>query len=230
MNVILTQLYNVTNFIKKRYIFYMKKLSAVIFAFLIVFTTAVSAHEKENKNKDEETEINKEVGNSDINKNKTQIKIKDEDNDDEDEKTNKKEFHIKGVISAFDTTSITVGGQAIKIDSKITKEFKQRGNIAVGMYAKIEGIINNGTYYAKEIVVNNRNKKDITPTPSSSISVTPSASPTITPTGTITATPTGTATPTITGVQSAQAQQVIALDIIKEALEKILNVLKGMKI
>lgn len=210
--------------------FYMKKLSAVIFAFLIIFTTAVSAHEKENKNKDEETEINTEVSNSDFGKNKTQIKIKDEDNDDEDGKTNKKEFQIKGVISAYDATSITVGGQAIKIDSKITKEFKQRGKIAVGMYAKVEGIINNGVYYAEEIVVNNRDKKDITPTPSSSISVTPSVSPTTSPTGTITITPTGTVTPTITGTQSAQTQQVIALDIIKEALEKILNALKGIKI
>lgn len=98
---------------------------------------------------------------------KTQLRIKS----DEDNETS--EFMIKGVITASSSNTITINNQVIDIDPLVTGEIKTVGNVSVGMYGMVKGIVKDSKYYAKKIVINNRNKKDIeenenlspTPTP-----------------------------------------------------------------
>lgn len=98
---------------------------------------------------------------------KTQLRIKS------NEESENSEFMIKGVVSAFSANSLTIDGKTINIDSSVVEEIKVVGKIKVGAYAMVKGIIVDSTYYAKKIVIDNRNKKDIeeneslspTPTP-----------------------------------------------------------------
>lgn len=136
--------------------------------FLLILLTALSlggafAYADENKN---ETNVksNTIIGiNNDSNvfemsgegKNKTQFRIKDNHNNENSE------FMIKGVITASTSDSIIIDGKTINMDSSVTEKIKIVGKLEVGAYAMAKGEIIDSKYYAKTIIVNQRNKKDI---------------------------------------------------------------------
>lgn len=136
--------------------------------FLLILLTALSlggafAYADENKN---ETNVksNTIIGiNNDSNvfemsgegKNKTQFRIKDNHNNENSE------FMIKGVITASTSDSIIIDGKTINMDSSVTEKIKIVGKLEVGAYAMAKGEIIDSKYYAKTIVINQRNKKDI---------------------------------------------------------------------
>lgn len=195
----------------------MKKLIPVFAITAILLSQAiVSSYGKENNaNKNSNAEVKIEIKN-----NKNEIKIKNEENEVEIGNENKNrikikiendkgEFKIWGPIQSFDSSSLTIDGKTIEIDTTITEEFKQVGELKAGMYAKVEGVIINDTFYAEKIVVDQRNKNDIdedddevSPTPSVTLTgtLTPIITETISPTvtGTPTVTPSETPTPTAT--------------------------------
>lgn len=88
-------------------------------------------------------------------KNKTRFRIKNNHNDENSE------FKLSGTISATSLNSITIDGKLINIDSSITKETKLVGNLEVGAYAMVKGIVKDSSFYAQKIVVDQRNKKDV---------------------------------------------------------------------
>lgn len=136
--------------------------------FLLILLTALSlggafVYADENKN---ETNVksNAIIGiNNDSNvfemsgegKNKTQFRIKDNHNNENSE------FIIKGVITTSTSDSITIDGKTINIDSFVTEKIKIVGKLEIGAYAMAKGEIIDSKYYAKTIIVNQRNKKDI---------------------------------------------------------------------
>jgi len=212
----------------------MKKLtliSLISLITLIFFSKAVvSSYGKENnksevkietKHDKNKVKIENKIESEDENENKNRVKIKIEND--------KGEFKIWGPIQSFDNSSLTIDGKTIKIDPNITKKFKQVGELKVNMYAKAEGVIINDNYYAEEIVVDNRNKKDISPTPTviENISTTPSitntpvvsTSPTVTLSETPFITPTTTETPLLQGLNN----NPFILDQLILKLEKLIS-------
>ncbi len=62
-------------------------------------------------------------------------------------------FETTGVISSISGNSFVVGDQTITIDISQVKKFEQKGILTVGKTVKVEGVIVNGTKFAKEIKV-----------------------------------------------------------------------------
>ena len=107
----------------------------------------------QNQNK---IETNEQEQNQEQNKEKEQLRIREKEN-----KSGNHDFMIKGVITSSSSSLIVINNTNIKIDSQITGDVKIVGNTQVGAYAMVQGEIINSDYYAKKIVVNQRNKKDI---------------------------------------------------------------------
>lgn len=220
----------------------MKKLIPVFAITAILLSQAiVSSYGKENnENKNSNAEVKIEVKN-----NKNEIKIKNEENEVEIGNENKNrikikiendkgEFKIWGPIQSFDSSSLTIDGKTIEIDTTITEEFKQVGTLNIGMYAKVEGVIINDAFYAEKIVVDQRNKNDldedddeVSPTPSVTNAATPtvtttpsiSITPTVIPSGTPSITPTATETPLLQGSNN----NVFILDQLILKLERLIG-------
>lgn len=120
----------------------------------------------------------------------------------EQERVKNNKFMIKGVITASSSSSLTIKNQLINIDSSVTGNVKIIGNLSVGMYAMVQGIIKDSNYYAAKIVVNQRNKKEVEENDNDE-NEQENITPTVTVTPTIIVTPTETPTPTPEGTQSA---------------------------
>lgn len=136
----------------------MNKLLLVPFLALLVFLQARAVLADENSNKKDQVEIN-----SIMNGCHEEDLENDEDNDENKTKTiiNKKEFKIKGQISSLGTNSFIINGQTIKIDPLITKQVEQKGILAIGLFAKVEGRVINDILYAKEIEIKYTTQEDL---------------------------------------------------------------------
>lgn len=120
----------------------------------------------------------------------------------EQERVKNNKFMIKGVITASSSSSLTIKNQLINIDSSVTGKVKIVGKIQIGAYAMTQGIIQNSSYYANKIIVDQRNKKEVEENDNDE-NEQEDITPTVTVTPTITVTPTETPTPTPEGTQSA---------------------------
>lgn len=170
----------------------------------IIFTIALAFLITQNKNASlvqaESINLNSPVKFDDVsnifgvslqNKEQTQLRTRTENNG-----TNT--FMIKGVITAETINSLTIGSQIINIDPSVTGNVKTAGTVRTGMYAMVQGIVQNSTYYAQKIVVDQRNKLELREGQEISETPTPTASVTVTPTPNVTVTPTLTPTPEAT--------------------------------
>ena len=217
----------------------MKKFVIVsVITLLLLSQAIVSTYGKENEKnenrKNNKPEIKTDVkhdnaknglNNSDETENEKNENGKDNDNKNRIKFFEKKnhEFKLWGQIQASSSSSITINNQVITIDSSVTGKIKEVGNPAVGIYAKVEGVIINGIYYAEKIVVDNRDKdEDENETPALTTSPSVTESVTVTPTVTEALSPTLTITPLI----NVQGNNKFILGQIIEALEKFLNSLK----
>lgn len=63
-------------------------------------------------------------------------------------------FEVTGEVTAFTGGTVTVNGQLITIDPGAVVNFEQEGAIEVGEMIKVEGIISDGTFFAREIDAN----------------------------------------------------------------------------
>jgi len=63
------------------------------------------------------------------------------------------EFEITGQVTAMGRDSITISGQQIFIDPDLVGNFQERGIVAVGSTAKVEGEIRDNKLFAREITV-----------------------------------------------------------------------------
>lgn len=226
----------------------MKKLIpfSLILLFLLSQAAISSYGKEENANKNNkagvEVEIKTNNGKSEskieIKQDKNQIKIEEENEEEENENKNREKFlekkdgkfKIWGPIQSFTNTSISLNGKTITIDQSVTNKFKRVGILKIGMYTKVEGVIITDTYYAEQIVVDNRNKKDLSVTPGVSPTISATISPTITGTitPTISITPEISLTPTVTSTESANIGQPFILGEIIKAVENFLNSLKEL--
>lgn len=68
-------------------------------------------------------------------------------------KINKSNFEIIGKIDSISGNVIVVAGQTIVIDISKVKNFEQKGILTVGKTVNVEGVIVDGTKFAKEIKV-----------------------------------------------------------------------------
>ena len=157
-------------------------------------------------------ETNEQEQTQEQNKEREQLRIKEREN-----KSGNHDFMIKGIITSSSSSLIVINNINIKIDSLITGDVKIVGNTQVGAYAMVQGEIINSDYYAKKIVVNQRNKKDIEETnETSNINATVSATP----------------TPSITtdnsGSESATTTAKLDFGNIIESIQNFLNYLKDL--
>ena len=159
----------------------MKKITAILFLailFIFVQNTLPKANaeslglnerlrvEANADNNGVQTQNENEI--TEQNRNRSQLRLFNDGN-------NNQEFRIKGTITASSSNSLTINSQVIKIDQSVTGNVKIVGNIQVGMYAMVWGVIKNSNYYAKEIVIDQRNKWEVNENEQGS---TPSATPT----------------------------------------------------
>lgn len=206
----------------------MKKLPIIIFVALLLIAKTSNLTLADNEKKEETHKINFE---------KTEIR---KDNDDkqtsapnkyfEREMTekNEKEFRIMGQITTVNSSSFVIGSQTVNIDKSKVDEFKQVGDLKVGMYAIVSGDIVDGSFYAERIVVNNRDKieeeneqeTNLTPTPS--VSVTPNATPSVSPS------PSPSATPSPLLIQGLNSEQKAVVSQAIFSFENLLKLLKGL--
>lgn len=102
---------------------------------------------------------------------------------------NGQRFEIRGEISSISGNTFVVLGQTINIDPSKVEEFEQKGILQVGKTVKVEGIIENDTKFAREIMVIGTGQgrfrleiegeeASITPTPTGILSL---ITPTVTP-------------------------------------------------
>src|SRR3990167_4385337 len=113
--------------------------------------------------------------------NEARFELRVDDDDDQAQK-----FEIAGIVSSFSGNTIVVLGQTIMIDPSMVFEFEQKGIINVGDFVKVEGIINDGRKFAREIKVLGEGQgrfkfevqgANIKASPSPSASPTPGVSP-----------------------------------------------------
>lgn len=147
-------------------------------------------------------------------KNKTQFRIKDNHNDEDSE------FMIKGVISASSSSSITVDGKVINIDSSVTEEIKIVGKIEIGAYVMAKGVVKDSNFYAEKVVVDQRNKKDMEDEDEEDEEVNPSISPSPS------ATPTATSSSAVQAEENNEQEEGFALNRLILSLEDILASLR----
>ncbi len=219
----------------------MKRLIAVLiitFSLLIIVLTQARA---ESNSKDNENEHNNQTQNAsttsapktfeieerEIGKTITQIKVEEIGKN----HPKWKGFEAKGTISNLSSTSFDINGKTIKMDATITGKLQTKGILANGAFVKVEGKTIDGTYYAKEIKVENKGGEEnedeneindddsiitpsVSPTPEVSVSPTPNATPS--PTGTV-----ETSGNQLKVTISGTIQEII------EALEDLLNTLKS---
>lgn len=150
-------------------------------------------------------------------------------NGNDNNNSKRSDFMLKGTITASSTSALTINNQVINIDSSVTGNVKIVGNDSVGNYAMVQGIIQNGNYYATKIVVDQRNKQENnenseeneTPTPTPTVTVTPTLTPTpsVSPTVTLTPTPEGTESATIVTSFNSNIQGLI--DILKNFITSL---------
>lgn len=99
-------------------------------------------------------------------------------------------FEIRGEITSIGDNSFVIGSQTIRISPATTGKFEQKGNLAVGAFAKVEGVIINNIFFATEIKTEAQGRFGTPPArfkfkvdgvnhhvPGSTISATPSAFP-----------------------------------------------------
>jgi len=216
----------------------MKKFIAVLiitFSLLIVVLTQARA---ESNNKDNENEHNNQTQNvsatsvpqsetvekEDVGKTITRIKVEGIGKDHPEWKG----FEAKGTISNLSSTSFDINGKTVKMDATVTGKLQIKGTLANGTFVKVEGKTIDGTYYAKEIKVENKGgekDEDEDETDDSD-----HISPTISPTVSVSPTPSATPAPTGTVETSGNQLKVTISGTIQEiikALEDLLNALKS---
>lgn len=140
--------------------------------------------------------------------------------------SHRSDFMLKGTISASSTSSLTIDNRVINIDSSVTGNVKIVGNDSVGSYAMVQGIIQNGNYYATKIVVDQRNKQENKENNEENTSPTPTVTvtPTLTPTPSVS--PTVTLTPTPTGTESASIEAAISTNL-NSNIQQLINILSN---
>ncbi|OGD97477.1 hypothetical protein A3H87_04845 [Candidatus Curtissbacteria bacterium RIFCSPLOWO2_02_FULL_42_37] len=120
--------------------------------------------------------------------NEARFELRVDDDDDQAQKfeIEGQRFEIAGIVSSFSGNTIVVLGQTIMIDPSMVFEFEQKGIINVGDFVKVEGIINDGRKFAREIKVLGEGQGrfkfevqgvNIQASPSPSASPTPGVSP-----------------------------------------------------
>lgn len=206
----------------------MKKLLPLIAIFFLLINTPAFAFKKdsdengsEHSNKSRfEVKINGNVGSKDSNSDNgtSHIKLKLEVDDGE--------FDVRGQITSVSGNSFVIGGQTIEIDPSKVDKFKQKGILAEGNMAKVEGIIIGGDKFAEKISLigtgQGRFKFEISgltfiasPTPSIDPSATPSASPDVSP------------SPTVSANAKVKIKAVGPIDQVLSFLGQILGFLTG---
>lgn len=111
-----------------------------------------SQEEKDNDNDTDAT--NQEVRNSNGKSHEQTIKWENYNQF----KVKKGNFDIKGKITSFSATEMTLNGIGILLDASVSKELKITGNPKVGAYAMAKGIIVDNKYYAEKVATNNRSE------------------------------------------------------------------------
>lgn len=169
-------------------------------------------------NSDSQLKIEEQTGAfNNLNKGKESFEIKIHDQNEPENNKGKDDlnngFTVKGAITASSLDSITINNQLIKIDSSVTGDVKIVGKIELGAYAMVKGKIVNSDFYAKRIVVDQRNKKELGETSEDKNT-----------TATVSATP----TPTITADDNENATMTAQLDFgnIINTIQNFLNYLK----
>lgn len=66
---------------------------------------------------------------------------------------NRNNFNVRGAITDISGNTFTIGGQVVNIDPSISKNFHQRGNLQIGANVQVEGMIQNGNFFARNITV-----------------------------------------------------------------------------
>lgn len=149
-------------------------ISLTIMLILVLPQTGVfaSSNKTERQNEDK-TKVEKEL------KNESEEKTDNEENDAEENKvyiekgdkysymlkTSESNFMIKGIISSFDISSLVIFDKTVKIDKSVAPDYKEVGKPEKGMFAIVQGIIKDNTYYATRLVVTERNKLEVYPKP-----------------------------------------------------------------
>ncbi|MBI2074905.1 MAG: hypothetical protein HYT83_03670 [Candidatus Levybacteria bacterium] len=149
----------------------MKKTASIISILTLLILTSVSpALGKDggsNSGRDNHGKSGSEVKSENKGKNEVKIEnkveneVEDEEVEDEAEEVQEQarvrieadRFEVRGTITSISDSTIAVADQTINIDPTQVDEFKQRGLLNVGDFAKVEGIIVNGTKFAREIKV-----------------------------------------------------------------------------
>ena len=133
---------------KKRYSAIIVFLATAITTILLGFITSAYAKEEEH---------GKQASVSIQNKQQTQIQLNSENEEIDQfhyrQQIKNKEFTIMGVIEDFGDNWIKVNSKTIKIDTLVTGEVELKGKLAIGEKIKIEGIIDDETYYAKQYMI-----------------------------------------------------------------------------
>ena len=141
-----------------------------------------------------------------------------------------KGFELSGTISNLTATTFDLNGKTIKIDATVSGKIQINGTLANDAYAKVEGKIVDGNYYAREIKVGVKANKDQDENDNKD-NISPTVTPSVSPTPGVSVSPTPSATPTAGNVEKIGNQLKISItgslaDVIK-ALENLLNTLKS---
>lgn len=206
----------------------MKKFLILFIAALFVLSPAVVFAHKDNGH-----------GSS-----KFEVKIEAEDDEDDDDlnlEADGASFEIKGEISAISGNSFTILDQTIVIDPSQVSEFEQKGILAVGNMAKVEGKIINGTKYAKEIKIIGTGQgrfkfeiEGITLPAGGSPNPSPSPSPSPSPTSDLDASPSPLPSPSVEPSATPSANVAVKIkasgpiDQVIEFLNQILSFLENL--
>lgn len=148
-------------------------------------------------------------------------------------------FEITGEVTSISGNSFVVFGQTVMIDPSRVAEFEQKGILAVGNIVKVEGIIEGGTKFAREIKVlgmgAGRFKFEVrgvntqaSPQPSASPS--PSASPNSSPSPSASPTPSGSPSPSASPASDVQVEVRARgpIDQVVAFLEQVLDFLRDL--
>lgn len=215
----------------------MKKLLPILTLAFILTATPVFASQGKNSHKNDnesrfELKIRGDHQDNDRGHNNKNSEDEDEDNKTKIEIDNS-EFEVRGEITSVSANSFVIAGQTINIDPLKVSEFEQKGILAVGNSAKVEGIIVDGDKFAEEIKLigtgQGRFKFEIrgltisaSPTPGA----TPSASPDASPQASVSPSPSS--SPSVSSDIRVKIKANGPLDQVVAFLQQILGFLTGL--
>lgn len=132
----------------------MKKISVISILIILVLISYNNAYAKT------ENESNFHIS-SKVNSSFEEEQEKGKDKSFFKDVNNSDKFMLKGVISSTSSGNLTIDSRVIYIDSSVTGDVKIVGNVQVGQYAMVQGIVKDSNYYATKIIIDQRDKKHI---------------------------------------------------------------------